>query len=383
MPPDIGAIRTEAKPPVASDRNNFVFKHFLRLLAQSCPPTRNLPEVKPGARRGGRQNMDVILHIGAHRTASTTFQAFLEANATQLRNRGIGAWTPERTRGGLFSGLIRRPEEITLKAEQSAARSSGLIRVELARHRRMGLGHMVVSEENMIGAVRNNLRARSFYPLLDERLMRFRDGFADTATRIVLTIRAYDTYWASSLAYAVARGDRMPDAGMLERLVTQPRRWRDIVREVAQCFPKAEVLVLPFERFAGRPEVQLEVITGAALPRTGLRGMRDWRNPSPALSVLRRVMADRASLPPDRLMPEGDGRWMPFDTDQRMEFGLAYQSDLSWLRAGADGFARFVEDPTDLLTDRKITGPEELAAEQAPAPDQRGQTDEGPKRAMV
>lgn len=327
--------------------------------------------------------MEVVLHIGAHRTASTTFQAFLEANTARLRSRGIGCWTPERTRGGLFSGLIRRPEDITLQLEERAARSSGLIRLELERHAGMGVSHLVVSEENMIGAVRNNLRARSFYPLLDERLMRFRDGFGDAATRIVLTVRSYDAYWSSALAYAVARGARLPDAGLLDRLVTQPRRWRHVVQEVAQCFPKAEIVVLPFERFAGRPETQLEVMTGQGLPKRGLTGHRDWRNPSPALPVLRRLLSDRISLPVDRLMPAGDGRWMPFDVDQRMEFGLAYHSDLSWLRAGADGFARFVEDPKAPMTEPKITGPGELAAEQAPAPDQRGHRDEGPKRAMV
>ncbi len=213
--------------------------------------------------------------------------------------------------------------------------------------------------------------------------MRFRDGFGDTATRIVLTVRAYDAYWSSALAYAVARGNRLPDAGTLERLVNQPRRWRDVVREVAQCFPKADILVLPFERFAGRPEVQLEVMIGDRLPRKGLRATRDWRNPSPALPVLRRVLADRISLPVDRLMPPGEGRWMPFDSDQRMELGLAYQSDLTWLRAGADGFARFVEDPNTHLTDPKFTAPGETAEEQSLAADQRGHRDEGPNRAMV
>ena len=329
--------------------------------------------------------MDTTLHIGAHRSASTTFQGFLEQNAAPLQTRGIRAWTPERTRSGLFSGLVRRPDELTLQVEKRAARSSGLIRVELARHAAMGLTNLIVSEENMIGAVRNNLREKVLYPHLDERLMRFREGFADAANRIVLTVRAYDSYWASSLAYAVAQGDRIPDAGMLDRLVAQPRRWRDVVREVAQCFPKAQVLVLPFERFAGRPEAQLEVMIGRTLELQGLGGLRDWRNASPALPALRRILSYRPSLPPEGLLPGGEGRWMPFDSDQKLELALAYQADIAWLRAGAEGFARFIEDPKDILTDTEATSAEAPATEQAATPDQRGQADdrEGPKRAVV
>jgi hypothetical protein len=50
--------------------------------------------------------MDVVLHVGAHRTASTTFQKTLGANGAALAEAGVVYWGPKCTRAGLFDGLI-------------------------------------------------------------------------------------------------------------------------------------------------------------------------------------------------------------------------------------------------------------------------------------
>lgn len=49
--------------------------------------------------------MKVILHIGAHRTGTTSFQSYMRRNADFMRIRRIGFWGPLRTRGGLFAGV--------------------------------------------------------------------------------------------------------------------------------------------------------------------------------------------------------------------------------------------------------------------------------------
>ena len=56
--------------------------------------------------------MDVILHIGAHRTATTTFQHYMRGQSSELARAGIGFWGPWRTRGGLFSGVMPGPVAI-------------------------------------------------------------------------------------------------------------------------------------------------------------------------------------------------------------------------------------------------------------------------------
>ena len=52
-----------------------------------------------------RRLMDVILHIGVHRTATTTFQAYLRERSDMLADQGLAFWGPRRTRNGLFHGI--------------------------------------------------------------------------------------------------------------------------------------------------------------------------------------------------------------------------------------------------------------------------------------
>lgn len=296
--------------------------------------------------------MEISLHIGAHRNATTTLQQFLDRNRLSLRQSGVEVWTPERTRNGLFSGLVERPEDITELIERRGARSSGLIGIELELLARAGRRQVLISEENMIGSTRNNLRQVRLYPLADERLLRFKPAFGHRLRRIGLSIRSYDTFWASSLAFGIGQGFRMPMADDLDHYITQPRRWRDVIRDVAAVFPGVEIVVWPFERFAGQPETQLAVLTGGLRPGLPLTGARDWINPSPRCDKLRMILNMRGETDLGYRLCERDGRWMPFDEAQRMALRAQYSVDLDWLRKGADGLARFIDSGAPVYADR-------------------------------
>lgn len=287
--------------------------------------------------------MDVVLHIGAHRCASTTLQQFLQRNEMSLSRAGVEAWTPDRTRTGLFAGLLQRPTDKPAQAEQRAKRSSGVIRIEADRLERSGTRTLVVTEENLIGAVRDNLRAGGLYTSATGRLEALLPALGDKVTRVALCIRSYDSYWASCVSYGVAQGHRVPSADKLAKIVANPRRWRHLVADVAHVFPDAEIVVWPFERFSGQPETQLAIMTrGVHLPAS-LRGARDWQNPSPRLEKLRRILKLRGDGEMAARLPEGDGRWTPFDAIQSATLRNAYREDLAWFAAGAGGMARWIE----------------------------------------
>ena len=59
-------------------------------------------------KRAGRV-MDVILHLGAHRTGSTTFQSYMRRSHSELSSSKVGYWGPQRTRQGLFAGIVPSP----------------------------------------------------------------------------------------------------------------------------------------------------------------------------------------------------------------------------------------------------------------------------------
>lgn len=298
--------------------------------------------------------MDVILHLGAHRTGTTTLQQLLQRNQAALSEAGLQSWTPDRTRAGLLAGLVQRPQDLTPQIEARARRSTGIIGIEIERLAKSGCRQLLISEENLIGAVRNNLRESRLYPKADVRLARLGPALAQHVTTIGLSIRSFDAYWTSSIAFGVAQGHAMPGQPKLQQLVEQPRRWRHLVQEIATAFPRAKILVWPFERYVSQPEAQLASMTNGLQLSYPLSGSRDWHNSSPRLDKLRRILTIRGEAHAASRLPEGNGRWTPFDTDQREALRRQYLEDLAWFSSKANSFARFVDGdtaPADPSTD--------------------------------
>ena len=292
---------------------------------------------------GALHLVDVTLHLGAHRTGTTTLQKYLENNRDNLNEIGTEFWGPNRTRAGLFSGLVKRPDTITNQATIRGERSCGLIRMELDRLDMAGVKSLIISEENMMGVMLDNLRKGRLYPDARPRLQRFSSAFEKHCRRVAISIRSYDKYWASVLAFMVERGRRMPDAQDLDRLVTQPRRWRDVICEVAAIFPTAEVMVWPFEGMIGQVDSQLAVLNDGVVP-VRMRGRNDWHNASAGCAKLRQVLEDRQNIAQAADMPNDYSRWQPFRPHHIAAFQAQYDEDIAWLRNGADGIATYEEN---------------------------------------
>lgn len=284
--------------------------------------------------------MKIILHIGAHRTASTSMQAYLRYNAEKLAQSKVCVLGPHRTRhGGLLSGVV--PVVSPVNRERQFMLAKGRINMQIAKFADSGIEHLIISDENMMGTVRKNLRQVSIYKDAGERLALFRDAFGGKVSRVVVSIRSQDSFWASSLAYGVARGHRLPEVDDLDRLVTQPRDWRDVITDVAGVFSDAEIQVQSYENLGGLPERKLWHMTDGAFPPPELKS-REWLNKSPSLSALREVLELRG-IDVSRL-PLGDGRWNPFDREQTVALRETYADDLYWLRSGAGGIANLIEE---------------------------------------
>jgi len=295
---------------------------------------------RPAAwRRKGGTPMDIVMHLGAHRTASTCFQHYLRENSAKLGAQGIAVWGPWRTRDGLLTGVMP-VAGVMRSAKLQLQRARG--RIALAQHRAKnnGMRQLIVSDENMIGAPRRNLRDSKLYAGAGERMARYSEAFDNKVSRVVLSIRSQDSYWSSALAFSVGQGHRLPDTDALDRLVTSNRHWRDVIRDLYCALPNGEILVMPYEEFGGRPEEKLSCLAGLASPP--MKSAREWINRSPSVSQLRQILHDRGEDP--AALPKEDGRWHPFDHAQTMALKESYADDLFWLRAGADGMATLIEE---------------------------------------
>ena len=280
--------------------------------------------------------MNVFLHIGAHRCASTSFQEYLKQNSQTLEERNIGVWGPERTRNGLFNGILPAPAAAIGRDPQR--RGEGRVRMHLAHMTEQGLAHLLISDQNMLGTVRENLRLGELYCGVGERMARFAQAFDGHVTDVVVNTRSLEGYWASALAYGVSCGHRLPSPAMLDRLVTSPRSWRDVLTDVACAVPGARIWAMPFETFGGRPEAQLSAMVGEEMPSSNARIRL---NATPQLTELRNQLQSSVA----NQLPQGEGRWQPFDEVQIAALRETYADDLMWLAAGGDGLVQLKQDP--------------------------------------
>ena len=303
--------------------------------------------------------MDVILHLGAHRTASASFQHYLHAGQARLTRAGVAVWIPADEQALLPDVQSMDDPALTPGTRFAFARKRVMENLDKADAR--GIMHLVVSDQNVIGSPETLLQEGRLYSGIGEKMARYSEAFGGSLTRIVLSIRSQNGFWSSLMADAIAQGHMPPTDDTLEKIAHQARGWRDVITDLACAVTEIDIQVHPFEVFGSLPEYNLAAMTD--LPDLPVKHAREWLNRSPSRTELRDILTKRGEDPD--LVPEGEGRWYPFDRDQSRALREAYADDLFWLRAGADGLAKLIE----------VTGPAKAGKHSPTGGTKRGQDD--------
>ncbi len=281
--------------------------------------------------------MEIVLHLGAHRTATTTLQRMMGASRAALDQAKMAYWGPKRTRSGLFHGLIGQTDAVM---PWQISRTADRVRAQIAQHEDEGAETLLVSEENMLGSMREVLENQLLYPNAGARVARFVLGMGPAPKTVGIAIRSYDSWWASVLAFRMLRGGPLPHAGFCAGLVAQPRRWRDVITDVARALPEASINVWHHEDFGCYPDAVIRHLTGHDLV---LNGARAHRNKAASIDQLRCFLDDCGENP--SLIRTDAGDFMPFDPNQRAMLRAQYAEDRDWLAAGAEGLATYLTEP--------------------------------------
>lgn len=269
--------------------------------------------------------MRIVLHAGAHRTATTTLQAVAADQAGRLRRQGLAVWGPDRTR--------RAPLAATLGA-MFPPRAA-------ARHARPHALHtLIVSDENLLGTMAGCVAAGCLYPRAAERLAAICALPGFRPCRIGLSIRRPDHWWASVLSWLAAVDPAALPSDAIDRVAASDRGWRHVIADIAAACPGVGLVVWDFPATIGDPAAQLGLLAGRDVALPG--GVRA-RHENASCSALRlRDRLARAGSPLAARIRPGGGRWMPFNAAQRQAMDDVHAADLAWLRAGAEGRACFV-----------------------------------------
>lgn len=285
----------------------------------------------------------ISLHLGAHRTGTASLWARLGRAEADLRSRGVVIWGPDRIRGGLLTGVLGDPGRMDRRGGKLAARTAGRLSMQRRELAGQGVRRIVLSDAALLGSLRENLLLARLYPSAGPRLRRLAAALPGV-DRIGLTIRAPETFWASSFAHMMRQGFAPPDRDTIAALVAARRGWRDVIADVAAAFPQARLRVAVHDDRADDPGAFAAWLTNGPLPSAG---PSPFVNAAPGIEDLHRQLGSEGQAV---RLPERAGRYAPFSADACAALADRFDSDLAWLRAGADR-------RIDIQTDAPAAGP--------------------------
>ena len=200
--------------------------------------------------------MDLVLHIGAHRTGSTMVAQSLAATIDAYPDCGVVLWGPRHLRAipgfqaaaSKFNGDI---EPVDKNAAVDLDELASHFTREIAKERDKGTRTLILSEENVMGTMRQNFLKGRFYGDVLRRLAGFDSLLPQSAVRIALGIRDYGKVWTSAFHYMTQMGREQPDKDVARYTMMNDRRgWPEIAAEIRTVWPQSELLMWRQERLA-------------------------------------------------------------------------------------------------------------------------------------
>lgn len=272
--------------------------------------------------------VELHLHLGAHRTATTAVQRLLDGKSALLEREGVTFLGPRSLRGwGLYDVLQGMTDGRPMPGLAHEARRA---LSELARPAR----RVVLSDENLIGDMMRNHAEASLYADAPARLAALSRVLPAMPEQVVFTIRDPGVYWQSVFAHLASR-DRL-QAFEAERLSgSSHNSWLPVLAAIRAAFPASRLRVLGYDdsvttRLAG------------ALVGLALAGQLPPARRSCGLALGREAAASLDNVPagPEReamalrLRSGRDGPDRVFSAPQAAALAAGYAADWAALRAG-------------------------------------------------
>lgn len=195
--------------------------------------------------------MQIILHLGVHKTASTYLQAVLEASRDRLRAEGIGYVTLEEMRGGL-TARVRKPGLL-------GTRLTAALRPLLKRHD--GSRRLILSDENLSGGSRE-LIDRSFYSAAGERAARLAKALGSDDVRIMIATRSYDSFVSACYCEHLRHFPFLTPAEYAAAVDIDRANWSTVIADLCRRFGQERVTVWRFEDFGAIEDQVLSAMSG-------------------------------------------------------------------------------------------------------------------------
>lgn len=256
--------------------------------------------------KAGRDPLEVVLHIGAHRTGSTALQRSLGRQAKRLAAAGIVFWGPKVLREAKIADILAAEEHAMLAGlRDPGGRARGLL-TALPQ-----AGRLILSDENMAGTMHRNWTQGTLYPEVSAQLRAVLSLLPVPPAAIYLTVRDFAGYWQSAFSHLQqVRGVSLFDAARLS--ASAGNSWLPALRAIRALCPGVPIHVARYD------------LTASHRLMAALVGPEAARTLSPPLQGV------NASRPAG-----GDRTGALFSPDETEQLDRAFEADWAAILRGA------------------------------------------------
>jgi len=191
------------------------------------------------------QGKPLYLHLGAHRTGTSSFQMMLSQNRALLTSAGFDLAYPGRD--DIPQGTLGLRLPAPRAVEQWESKFVPLCKRELQRHATDGSHAMILSEENIPGRM-IHFAAGQFYPAAQARMQTLAAAAHAPVLRAVLVVRDYRALFVSAWRKRAEDNKASPFKTGRYNMLHMDRGWPELVRLIQAHLKPQELVIIDYPR---------------------------------------------------------------------------------------------------------------------------------------
>ncbi len=210
---------------------------------------------------------EVVIHFGAHKTATTFLQEFLKSEQDQLRENGVG-YVPLSVSRAFVMPFVSQSARTHDAAERPSAdvmMSKIEEATEWTNKDASPIRRLLISDENLAGPALTILKKGVLYPSATYMLRVLVNNFPGTRLKLMLCIRDYADFIPSVYCEVLRRHKLAPLSKILSGNRDLFFSWPAYLADVAAAFPACDVYYWSYEDFTVSPADVVEAMTGVRL----------------------------------------------------------------------------------------------------------------------
>ena len=197
----------------------------------------------------GFLGLDLVLYLGAHKTATTHLNGILKANRTVFETQDIKLSFPSDVRKEWLPPFFK----FCNKNDSQA--------LEQVRAFAPKQGKWILIEENLAGILNDFAIVQGMYPYVGERLSCLSRAFPGADISLFFSLRSYDSFYRSAYSEVVRNHGYIPFSEFYDDERFKENSWVEMVRQFVLVIPEEKIVLWRFEDFRSLVPTLIEKLT--------------------------------------------------------------------------------------------------------------------------